>query len=371
MNTPIKLQRELTIRGWRVTGTIAFATKREWEPAVLKLAVQYGQLTPEIVVSDLLGGRSAVARRLLDICTRLGLLEVQRYVWIPTAAGRATAESGLVLLPERGTWTLWACEDLLLRSAIIGVLPWREPPAFEEKGKDTHRPITKLPPWLVAAVGHPCEPLTGEHRAMRIDDLGKEQKGEAVEEQHKLRLTLTIAPAGARLRVTGILEGNRVDADIPAPALTHGVVWATLLKQGGLFDRWDPHRQALWVQFKDTTEAERASLERAVRFERPELPTAGRFEASTVEHVPLRPWSKDDAAVWAEWRLVQGLKGYIVGDALSEAYREAAAPFEDMAPPCPPRAALAERLRGPARPPPRYWRLQAPADWSLDERGIR
>ena len=80
MRTPIKLQRSLTLQGWRVTGTIAFATKREWEPAVLKLAVQHGALTPEIVVSELLGGRSGVARRLLDVCARLGFQMTSAFV---------------------------------------------------------------------------------------------------------------------------------------------------------------------------------------------------------------------------------------------------------------------------------------------------
>ena len=78
MNTPITLQRTVAIEGWRVTGTIAIATRREWEPALLKLAVQHGDLTSDVVAAELLGGRSSVARRLLELCRRLGLLAEQR-----------------------------------------------------------------------------------------------------------------------------------------------------------------------------------------------------------------------------------------------------------------------------------------------------
>ncbi len=107
MSAPIVLCRDLELWGYRVVGTIAFATRREWEPSLLKLAVQHGAATPDLVVRELLGGRTGVARRLLDVCTGLGLLERRTDAWVATPAGRAAAESGSVLIPERGTWTAW------------------------------------------------------------------------------------------------------------------------------------------------------------------------------------------------------------------------------------------------------------------------
>jgi hypothetical protein len=371
MKTPIKLQRSLVLQGWRVTGTIAFATKREWEPAVLKLAVQRGELTSAVVVSELLGGRTGVARRLLDICTGLGLLEYRHPAWVPTAAGHAAATSGRVLLPERGTWTLWGCDDPLLPDPIVAVLPWKEPPAYEERSRDVARPITALPPWLIRTTGQQCAPLAGKYRSVRVDELGKEQKGEAVAERPSLRLTLTVAPNEARVRVTGLLGEERVDAEVPPPRLTHEQVWTTLLQRAGLADRWDPQRRALLEAFNATTASERSTVERVVRVEHPELAGAGRFETAAIDHVPLRPRSKADAAEWAEWRLVQSLQSYLIGDTLESAYREAAKPFVDLAPSCPPRDVIAARLRGLERPPPAYWRVQAPSDWSLAGREIR
>ncbi|MBI4702786.1 MAG: hypothetical protein HY744_16830 [Deltaproteobacteria bacterium] len=371
MKAPIILQRSLVLQGWRVAGTVAFSTRREWEPAVLKLAVQHGALTPEMVASDLLGGRLGMARRLVDVCIRLELLERTSPACLPTAAGRQTAETGMVLVPERGTWTVWGCEDPLLSSPIVAVEPWREPSAKDERGKDTRRVFAKLPQWLTATLARECEPLGGDHRALRIDDLGKEQKGEAVDGARTLRLTLAIELADARVRITGDLGGEPIDADVAAPKLSHDAAWTTLLQQAGLASGWDAHRRALWVAFKETSEPERSTLKRAVRLARPELSGVGCFDDTTIEEVPLRPRSKSDAAEWAEWRLVHEIGGYAIGDALEVAYRKAVASFEDMAPPCPSRAALAERLRGTDRPPPTYWRLQAPADWALDGRDGR
>ena len=371
MKTTITLQRRPSVVGWRVTGTMALAAKREWEPAVLRLAVDRGGITPELVVHELLGGRAPVARRLLHICVHLGLLERKDRELVPTTAGRNAAETGLVLLPERGTWTVWIGEDPLLPAPIVAVAPWREPSAMDERGKDVRRSIAKLPTLLTGAIGRVVEPLAGEHGAIRVDDLGGEQKGERVPELPQILLTLSLSPKGARVRITGNLEGQRLDADVPPPPVTHRDALTALLRQAGLSDRWDAHRDILWCRFGEADDGERASLERAVRCEHPELPGAGRFDATTLEHVPLRPWSEADAAAWAEWRLVHDLDDHAVGDKLAARYRTAAAPFADLAPPCPPRAAIAGRLRGSDRPPPTYWRLQGPADWALDEGGQR
>lgn len=366
MNSPITLERTLTVVGWRVTGTIAVAAKREWEPALLKLAVQRGVLTPEVVVGELLGGRSGIARRLLGICQRLGLLmEERRGSWVATEAGKTTARTGVVLVPERGTWTVWGATDAILAHAIVAVAPWREPSAFDERGKDARRSIQGLPAWLTQAIGTPVDLLGGQHRAVRIDDLGKAMRGEPVDAGASLRATLSVTPAGSRLHVAGTLDGIEVAADVPPPAVTYEEAWSAILHRAGLEHRWDGHRGALWVAFSETSAAERSGMTRALRVERPEVGRLGQFADVVVDPVPLRPWSKDDAAAWGEWRLMQGVKDYVSDEALAAAWDAAVAPFADLATPCPTRSELAARARGSDRPPPAYWRLQAPADWSM------
>jgi hypothetical protein len=365
MNTPILLQRSTAVRGWRVTGSIALATRRDWEPALLKLAVAHGRVTVDTVVAELLGGRSPIARRLLDVCARLGLLERDRGAWTATEAGRIAAQTGVVLVPERGTWTLWVAEDPLLASPIVAVTPWREPSAYDERGKNVRRSVQPLPAVLTSTIGVVIEPPSGRRRAVRIDDLGTEARGELADEQASLKVTLTIAPASVRVHVAGTIEGAQVDAEEPAPDLSHEQAWLALLRRAGMERQWDTHRGALWVSFKDTSAPERTSMTRAIGFSRPTLDRLGTFDDAEVAGVPLRPKSPSDATEWAEWRLVRGITTYLPDDALAEAYRAAAQPFEDIAAPCPSRHELALRARGVDRPSPQYWRLQAPADWSI------
>jgi len=372
MNSPITLKRAVRVEGWRVTGTIAVAAKREWEPALLKLAVQRGSVTPDDIVGELLGGRSGVARRLLEICARLRLLAEQgRGVWVPTEAGKETARTGVVLVPERGTWTLWGASDPLLATAIVAVSPWREPSAFDERGKGARRSIQALPPWLTQAMGKRIDLLGGEHRVIRIDELGEAARGEPVDTHASLHATLSVTSARTRLQLAGTLDEIDVAADALPPAVSYDETWSELLHHTGLERQWDRHRRALWVAFAETSEAERGDMTRALRVERPELGGLGRFDDMVVGPVPIRPWSRDDAAAWGEWRLAQGMKDYLSDDALTAAWRTAVAPFEDIAPVCPSRSELAARARGQDRPPPNYWRLQAPADWPVPGRAGR
>lgn len=182
---------------------------------------------------------------------------------------------------------------------------------------------------------------------------------------------MSVTPAGSRLHVAGVLDDIEVAADVPPPPVTYDEAWSAILRRAGLERQWDGHRGALWVAFKETSAAERGAMTRALRVERPEVGRLGRFDDVVVEPVPLRPWSKDDAAAWGEWRLMQGVKDYLSDDALVAAWGAAIAPFEDLAPPCPTRSELAAHARGADRPPPAYWRLQAPADWSTLGRASR
>jgi hypothetical protein len=283
----------------------------------------------------------------------------------------AAARTGFVLVPERGTWTLWGATDPLLPSPVLAVAPWREPPAFEERGKDARRAIQPLPAWLTQTVGSTAELVGGAHRAIRIDDLGKAARGERVDASGSLRATLAVTPSANRLAFSGTLGELDVSSEALPPAITYEQTWAALLRHAGLERQWDEHRQALWLKFEDASAAERTSMARTLRIERPSLGVLGRFDDVAVEPVPVRPWSTNDAAAWGEWRLMQNVNAYLPDDALNGAWRAAVAPFEDIAPRCPTRSELAERARGDDRPPPAYWRLQAPADWSILRGAVR
>lgn len=370
MLSPIKLERTIPLQQWRVTGSIAVATKREWEPAVLQLATQVEVLTPEIVVEELLGGRSGIARRLLDICTGLGLLEAGRGEWRATEAGRQAAATGIVLLPQRGVWSFYTAADPLLAHGVVAVFPWSgEPSAFDERGKDTGRSFDALPATLAGAVGRVLDVPAGPVRAIRIDDLGKSPRGERVETTDKARITWTLDPKGARCRLTGRVEDDAIDAELPVPAPAHEQVWQSLLRHAGLEPQWDPQRRVLRVPFKETKDdEERSRMMRALLFTTPLLDGLGRFDDTRVDGVGLQARSPEDATSWARWRFLRELRSYSTDDMIQDAYRRAADPFEGVAAPCPPRSELARLARGDVRPPPSYWWLQAPEDWGMTQR---
>ena len=370
MKSPIRLERTVPVQAWRVKATIALARKREWEPAVLALAKERGALTPELVVEEMLGGRRGVARRLLDICERLGLFEERHGEWRLTGEGRIAAETGEIFAPELGLWTIWLAEDPLLPHPVLAVSRWEEEPsAYDERRgdrKDQGRSITALPGSLKGVVGRLLDIPSGKLRSLRMEDL-HEARGERVESPGRVRLTWTIAPDGARCRLTGN-EGVPVDADLPAPAWTHEEAWESILRHAKLESQWDPRRRTLSVPFRGTSDEERSRLVRTLRVARPAFEDLGIFDDTKIDGVGLFPQATGDAVEWARWRLFRALNSYADDATIREAFRQAAEPFEGMAGPCPSRTDLARIARGEGPPPPSYWWLTAPHDWSFETR---
>jgi hypothetical protein len=373
MNSQVKLERNPEVWCWRVTGEISRAKKRTWEVAVVKLCKEPGSITSEDVSRTLLGGKRQVARRLLGICTTLGLLDDRGGSYYLTEAGRAAAESGLVFVPEHGTWTVWAAHDELLPTPLLLVEPWKEPSAQEETrpngGKNRpadERQPSPLPHWLLDTSGKMQTPWAGSGDTIRIDKLG--EKAESVEPDASVRLTLFLDLQGTRLHLSGDIDKHRVDVRLPEPALTYEAVWTALLRGERLLDSWDEEREALRVSFDATSEEERGSLVRDIVFKAPIIGNAGRFDASTVKGVPIFPMTHEDASDWARWRLLRSTEAYALCERYEAWQVEACSPFEDLGPEVPDRNELLEWLEGlgsEKRPDKKYWYVQAPLDWEL------
>ncbi|MEZ4299110.1 MAG: hypothetical protein R3B70_29445 [Polyangiaceae bacterium] len=371
MKSPVRLERALRLQQWRTSATLAVATKRDWEPAVLKLAQQFPTLTAGIVSDNLLNGRQGLARRLLDICVDLRLLDSGRDGFRATDAGRMAAETGIVLVPQRGTWSFYIADDPLLLHPVVAAFPWNEPTAVDDRRKDAERSFEPLPSVLKECLDRNLDIPAGPLRALRIDDLGVSRRGERVVTTDKARIVWTLAPGDARCRLTGRVEGHAIDADLPPPPRTHEQVWQSLLASSGWEPHWDPRRRALLVAFNDTVDSERSQLHRSLPIADPRIDALGRFDATRVEQVRLHPRSPDDATTWARWRFMNGLRPYPTDAMISETYLRAAEPFDGLAAPCPPRAELVRHARTKDRPPPQFWWLQAPLDWFTSDRSAR
>lgn len=369
MSLNINLKRSLSVSCWRVVGQVARASKRaELIPILLRVRDQ-GQGNAEDIASHLFfeaRSRKVVAERLLRIATTYKLLSESRGWFSITDEGRAAIESEQVFVPEHGTWTIWASEDPLLGSRVLRVEAWQEPSAYDEvwgKERDAERNFERLPGWLSEVVGHIQRPCAGDGHSLRVDEL--EAQGEVVSAE--AGLTIEWSVSSGHLRVTGTLGGRKIHTDLDPPARSSSGVWQELLQHEGLWPTWDETRGALLVGFEDTEAAERESMARTLRIERPRLDGLGSFDAISVGGVGLAARSQPDAQRWAKWRLESRIQDYATQRRMEEWAQAAAAPFTDHRIDLPSRGDLAREAWSAREelPSPRTWHLVAAEDWRL------
>lgn len=371
MNEDIVLTRPVDIRGWRVVGLVAKAGKRrELEPILLR-ADEAGGTSAEDVAEHLLvepRSRKVVAERLLRIGAALKLLEKRgdrRFVL--SEDGRRALDSGQVLLPEQGAWTVWASDDPLLPVPILRLESWDEQKdAFSEslRDRDEKRSFVSLPDWLgdVQRMEF-VPPASSDGVAVRIDDL--EEKAESAEPSASLSLEWNVSRG--RLFLRGEWDGETVDAELEAPRVTPSEIWDALLDGEGLMEHWDDERGALTVLFEDTTDSERESMSRELEFRKPRVPGYGEFDSLVLSGTPIAARSRDDARKWSSWRLNARVRDFATAGRYAAWRKEAMEPFAGYGLELPARAELAasewESIIG--RPGPRAWHLVAAEDWEL------
>lgn len=366
----IHLRRTIQVHCWRVSGQIAKAAKRPDLMPVLLRARESGGTDPSDVAEHLLfepSSRRVVAERLLRVAVLYRLLEQEDGRYVLTESGHAAVDEEQVLVPEHGTWTVWASDDPLFATPVLRVEPWSEPNAYsevrgEKRDSAGNRRFATLPWWLREAVGVVAVPLVGG-APLRIDELKAE--GEVAEPEATLRAEWDVS--GARLRVRGTLGDAQVDTALDAPRVAADEVWLQLLQAEGLAPQWDPTTLALRVGVEETAPHERESMVRAVGFHHPRIAGLGAFDPTTVEGVALRPRTADDARPWAEWRLSARVRDYATAGRFSQWTAEAVAPFAEFEPSVPTRPELAGAAwrERPGRPTPAAWHLVAAEDWSL------
>lgn len=367
----IVLERAIPVRSWRVIGEVSQAERRtELTPVLLRAHSPNGTNEDDVAGHLLFESRSRrpVAKRLLEIARQYGLLQVRDGRFTLTPSGEEALASGHVFVPELGSWVVWATDDPLVRDVLLRVEPWLEPSAYDEvlvaeRETGSTRRFEALPAWLHATVGKSLSVLGGARGRSRIERL--ELDGEGVDPVADVRATWDVG--AGRLRLLGSLGGAKVDTSIDAPGLTLAQVWEDLLNAEGLASRWDATRSAILAAFEETTSAEREMLRRELPIKRPVVRGLGPFLPLTIPQVPLRPWSAEDAARWAQGRLRQRVRDYATAERFAAWIDESVAPFAEFRPAVAGRAELATAAwveRG-ERPTPYAWRLMAAEDWRL------
>ena len=370
MNEDVVLTRPVAIRGWRVVGLVAKAGKRRELEPILRRADEAGETHAEDVAEHLLPAhsRKSVAARLLYIATKVRLLEKrQDRRFVLSEDGRRALESGQILLPEQGAWTVWASSDPLLLVHVLRIESWDEPnSAVSESRRDREeeRPFVPLPDWFDDVQGMEFTPPASEDGvAVRIDAL--EEKVERVEPVASLRLVWNVARS--RLRLRGEWEGEKVDAELEAPQVPSPEIWDALLDGEGLMEHWDDERRALTVPFEDTTESERESMSRELGFRKPCVPDYGEFDPLALSGTTITARSRGDARKWSGWRLNARVRDFATAKRYAAWWKEAVEPFAGYGLELPGRAELAESewKSVVGRPSPRAWHLVAAEEGEL------
>ena len=370
MNRSIILQRSIWVRCWRVVGQVAKAEKRPELIPVLLRAHETGGTDAHDLAKHLLfesQSRRVVAERLLQIGFHYGLLEKQGGVFVLSEVGETAIDTGKVLVPEYGAWTIWASEDPLLPSPILRVEAWDEPSARDEikskkRESSEERSHEDLPDWLRKVVKRPITPAAGADR-VSIDHL--EDKAEAVETNSTLCLSWNVGDG--RLQLTGTLEGKEVKTELEAPPISLDQIWHTLLKEEALLRWWDMDSQQLRVSFDETDETEREAMVRDLRFESPHIYGYGEFDPLTVGGVAITPAIEADTQSWAKWRLQTRIQDYATSECYATWCTEAATPFDRYEIKLPTRTELFDEFWNHTtnRPKPEVWHLAAAEDWRL------
>jgi hypothetical protein len=378
----LTFRRRLDVRAWRVVGTIARPQRRNWEPAVLVLAKERGWVTPELVATELLDGRRPVARKLVAACLNFGLLAQDGELFRPTDDGLRAAETHEVLVPERGTWTLWAADDPLLGNPVIAVAPANDSRVRSVGGRGPVTFAEPLPDWIPDESGMLTFDLDG--RAVRVIDLGEHRGGEPVPASSTSSLELVLDESRHALRLAWKGDGgHEATRDLAPPDIDETEIDAAVrqaissqgwpsaehpdLRDGAVSATGD-----LQISFAATSDTERSTRVRSVQWIDVATHTLGDFETVVLERVHLQPRTRADAEEWMRWRLLHAIQGFATTARYEAWSKEASAEFAEHGVVAPSRRALASTLApssesdaAPVRPAPAWWHLTAPCDWGL------
>ena len=334
------LRRNIKTLCCRIKATISKAAERDDLMPVLIRARENNGTYSKDIAQHLLGeaeGREIVGKRLLDIGTSLGLLENKgeshRPRYYLTKDGEKALESNKVMVPEEGTWTIWASNDPLLNYPILHIAPYHEASAFDEvfgkkkqETKERNDSFEDVPAWLKHAESTADMPIALGNELIRIDNI--DNKIEKVDAN--TNLVVKWFPEKSELHVEGNINGTSVNSTPNSPQVDFGSLWQELLKKENLWDQWQEAEKCLLVTFEETDESERASMLRQLRFSRPDLHKFGKFE-STSQNIEIFPQSLEDAQLWARWKLLEKINAYATKAIFTKWQEEARLPFNEYA----------------------------------------
>ena len=369
MKSDLILKRQISVNCWNIEATIS----KEQQRTELMFILMYIRDNPNSTAKDLskesffdTSSRIVVAERLLNIAKLLGLVEQKKsngkFTHLLTEDGNKALETKQVFVPEDGTWTILASNDPLLPFPVLSVEGFKESRASDDVfDKNKERVFEKLPSWVRSAEGSINHPSLGA-QLIRFDSL--KSKAEVSADQ-KLQIEWNVTQNS--LKITGHVNNKIINQDIEAPAIDYKDIWQELLINEDWWEDWDEENQTLAIEFENTVEQERQSMQGDFIFEQPQLKQFGRFDKLIVNQISLRPLTSGDAQLWAEWRFENNFNDYATNHNFVTWQRRALKPFAEFAIDLPEREDLARKYwqNNKANPTQTSWHLIASEDWNL------
>jgi hypothetical protein len=369
MSQNIILKRELITDTWLIQGEIARAVSRPELNCVLQYLKDYPNSTAGQCSGHLFGdeiGRKVVADRLLNIASSYRLVEAERGTYRLTNTGGVALQKEQVLVPEDGCWKVCVCNDPLLPHKLISIEPHKEPSASStglnknrDKLAEREKNLKRVSKSVLSIVKLQAEPITGGNE-VRIDKI--EYKGEQLEPQGtKLNIEWDIT-GGVFL----IKKGKELVDRQKVNPIERKIVLNVFLQCEGLFDHWDEQSETLMVNFDEATNAERVSMERAVKISTPEIHSMGVFDPLILPSITINTRSTRDAKEWAMWRLKNSTNMYASSEKYEIWKEKALAPFANFDCTLPSRDILASDLWHESNQHTQEtWHVIAANDWNL------
>ena len=371
----ITLDRDAPLVAFEAVMGIGREEKRKDIVSVLMRAEELGgQITAEDICDSLLINRPiAVGKTVIARCCELGLLDDHGRL---TPLGKESLERKTVPLPEHGRYRILCTTDPLAPQRILDLDDVHEPEAeaIVNERRAARRPGSKgkppeevepVPPWIVELKDQPILlPRTGER--IRVLSVAERCIRAQVRQGERLHLKWTIYPdKEPELKAEGFAKW-----DMEAPEVSHERVFLELL--GDYRRAWDARREVLRCGFKETVDAERASMSKSLRLQKPTLNEYGTFDDTEIRDVPIAPRTDRDAQEWAEWTLEREITEYLDEGGYADLVRRVSSNFPDFDVKLPNRSKMADQIRRSATArggllPPAYWHLQAPLDLETQE----
>jgi hypothetical protein len=339
----ITLKRKVKTNAYIAIAQIGVPSQREEILAVLTLAEENnGHISPEDVNVKLLGrpAGSPQGQRLLTIIESYGALETEnRWAtdnFVLTAAGKENLQNKQVMIPEEGAYTFYTTSDSLFKESILRIeksnYVEREESqnAFGNKKQEDTRSN-------VETIAKPSYLEKYEHGYL----LAQAANSNSSVQINSISDKVTPSFKSIDIFVTLELEPNRPTVFKVQPSRTspsskevyaetnfdrdYTQVLEALTRKHGALDL-SMNEPTLRVNWTQVSQQEVESMTKEISINAPEMFEFGTFENVNVR-LPIFPESFNDAKLWANHLLKNGVKRYLTQAEYPELRKEIANKF--------------------------------------------